>query len=306
MPSLRARIIAVNGQTGDGRFGGTGGALGVRSDRGLTYATDMPPGTRLVAGQWWAPDYQGPPLISLDASIANGMGIGVGDTMTFNILGRDITATIGNLRAIDYTTLTMNFAVVFAPGTLEGAPDQLIATVEATAEAEPVVREAVLSQFANVTAIRVKDAIDTVASVIANVSDAARAVAALALIAGTLVLAGAIAAGRRARIYDAVVLKVLGATRRNVLAAYLVEYALIGLAASAIAGVLGASAAWLIVTKLMRAPWVFLPERRLVLTVILCTLAVTIRLHRHLARARPEGFANFASPLSLLRHSPMG
>src|SRR5262249_25672475 len=144
----------------------------VRSDRGLTYATDMPPGTRVVAGQWWAADYQGPPLISLDANIAHGMDVGVGDTMTFNILGRDITATTGNLRTIDYTTLTMNFAVIFAPGTLEGAPQTHIATVEATPEAEPKVREAVLSQFANVTAIRVKDAIDTVATMIENVSNA--------------------------------------------------------------------------------------------------------------------------------------
>jgi putative ABC transport system permease protein len=158
---------------------------------------------------------------------------------------------------------------------LEAAPQTHIATVEAVPAAESAVREAVLSHFANVTAIRVKDAIDTVAQLIGDVSNAARAVAALALVAGTLVLAGAIAAGQRARIYDAVVLKVLGATRRNVLVAYAVEYALIGLAASIIAGVLGAIAARLIVTKLMHAPWVFLPDS-LVWTVILCTLAVTI------------------------------
>lgn len=275
MPSLRARIIAVNGRSVNEDNVAPEARWAVRSDRGLTYATDMPPGTRVVAGQWWAADYKGPPLISLDANIARGMGIGVGDTMTFNILGRDITATIGNLRTIDYTTLTMNFAVIFAPGTLEGAPQTHIATVEATPDAEPKVREAVLSQFANVTAIRVKDAIDTVATMIENVSNAAHAVAGLALVAGTLVLAGAIAAGRRARIYDAVVLKVLGATRRNVLAAYLVEYTLIGLAASVIAAALGAIAARLIVTKLMHAPWVFLPDS-LVWTVILCTIAVTI------------------------------
>jgi putative ABC transport system permease protein len=275
MPSLRARIIAVNGKPVSEGTVAPEARWAVRSDRGLTYSAEMPPGTSITAGQWWSPDYKGPPLISLDARIAHGMGIGVGDTMTFNILGRDITATIGNLRSIDYTTLTMNFAVIFAPGTLEAAPQTHIATVEAVPAAESAVREAVLSHFANVTAIRVKDAIDTVAQLIGDVSNAARAVAALALVAGTLVLAGAIAAGQRARIYDAVVLKVLGATRRNVLAAYAVEYALIGLAASVIAGVLGAIAARLIVTKLMHAPWVFLPDS-LVWTVIFCTLAVTI------------------------------
>jgi putative ABC transport system permease protein len=273
MPSLRARITGINGTQLNEDNVAPEARWAVRSDRGLTYSATMPPGTRIVAGQWWDASYQGPPLISLDANIAKGMGIGVGDTMTFNILGRDITATIANLREIDYTTLTMNFAVIFAPGTLESAPQTHIATVEATPATESAVREAVLAKFANVTAIRVKDAINTIAEVIDNVSVAARAVAGLALVVGTLVLAGAIAAGRRARIYDAVVLKVLGATRRNILLAYAVEYALIGLAASLIAGVIGTVASGLIITKLMHAPWVFLPHS-LVATVIICTLAV--------------------------------
>lgn len=273
MPSLRARITGINGKPLSEETVAPNARWAVRSDRGLTYSATVPPGTRIVAGQWWDANYQGPPLISLDANIANGMGLGVGDTMTFNILGRDITATIASLRDIDYTTLTMNFAVIFAPGTLEAAPQTHIATIEAAPASESAVREAVLSKFSNVTAIRVKDAIDTVAEVIGNVSNAAHAVAALALIVGTMVLAGAIAAGRRARIYDAVVLKVLGATRRNILVAYAVEYALIGLAASLIAGAIGTVAGRLIVTKLMHAPWVFLPHS-LVATVIICTLAV--------------------------------
>ena len=274
MPSLRARIVAVNGTPISEDTVAPGARWAVRSDRGLTYASEVPPGTRIVAGSWWPPTYNGPPLISLDANIAQGVGVGIGDTMTFNILGREVTATIGNLRAIDYTTLTMNFAVVFAPGTLEGAPQTHIATVEASPERETAVREAVLSQFANVTAIRVRDAIDSVAEIIESVSTSARALAALALVVGTLVLAGAIAAGRRARIYDAVVLKVLGATRRNILGAYALEYALIGVAASAIAGTLGVLASYLVVTHLMRASWVLLPGS-LAATIVLCTLAVT-------------------------------
>ena len=149
----------------------------------------------------------------------------------------------------------------------------LASAVSATPEAEGGLREAVLSRFPNVTAISVKDALATASETFGRIADAARALASLALIAGVLVLAGAIAAGRRARIYDAVVLKVLGATRKNLLAAYIVEYAAIGLSASVIAGALGTLAGWLIVSKVMRAEWVFLPGT-LVGTAVVCTLAV--------------------------------
>ena len=275
MPSLRARITGVNGQPINENAVAPDARWATRSDRGLTYAAEPPPGTRITEGQWWSADYQGPPLISLDSSIAKGMGIGIGDTMTFNILGRDVTATIANLRAIDYLTLGINFAVVFAPGTLEGAPQTHIATVEASRETESALREAVLSQFANVTAISIRDTIDSLAEVIDNIANAARAAAGLALVVGTLVLAGTIAAGRQARIYDAVVLKVLGATRRNILFAYVVEYALIGLAASGIAGVLGAFAAKFVIRQMGYATWE-LQRSDLVLTVLLCSLAVTV------------------------------
>lgn len=274
MPSLRARITGINGQPVNEDTVAPNARWAVRSDRGLTYAAEPPPGTRVIAGQWWSADYQGPPLISLDSNIAQGMGIGIGDTMTFNILGREVNATIANLRAVDYMTLSINFAVVFAPGTLEGAPQTHIATVEASRDAEPALREAVLSQFGNVTAISIRDTIESLAEVIDNIADAARAAAGLALVVGTLVLAGAIAAGRQARIYDAVVLKVLGATRRNILFAYVVEYALIGLAASGIAGVLGAFAAKFVIGQMQYVTWE-LQRTDLVLTVLLCSLAVT-------------------------------
>ncbi|HEY4135556.1 MAG TPA: FtsX-like permease family protein [Alphaproteobacteria bacterium] len=273
MPSLRARIVAINGAEVSEDNVAPEARWAVRSDRGLTYSATMPDGAKVVAGKWWAPDYQGPPLISFDASVAAGMHIGVGDNLTFDVLGRRITATIANLRQVNYTTLSLNFAVIFAPGTLEGAPQTHIATVTATPAAEDVVREAVLSRFPNVTAVSVKDALATAADAFGRIATAARALASLALISGVLVLAGAIAAGRRARIYDAVVLKVLGATRRNLLAAYVVEYAAIGLSASVIAAGLGTLAGWLIVTRIMRADWVFLPGT-LVATAAVCTLAV--------------------------------
>ena len=202
------------------------------------------------------------------------MGVGVGDTLTFNVLGRDIEARIGNLRSIDWTTLGMNFTVIFAPGTLEVAPHTFIATVRTAPGQEAAVLQAVTDRLPNVSAVRVKDALDAVNQILGNIGLAVNATAIVTLLAGTLVLAGAIAAGHRRRVYDAVVLKVLGATRRDVLGAYLVEYGCLGLATAAIAAVLGTGVAWFVITEIMHAPWLFFPGN-VALTALLC-LAITV------------------------------
>ncbi|HVO15670.1 MAG TPA: FtsX-like permease family protein [Alphaproteobacteria bacterium] len=274
MPSLRARIVRINDVPVDQARVAKSAAWAVDSDRGLTYAAAPPPGSHIVAGQWWPKDYKGPPLISFDAGLAAGMGVGIGDTLTFNVLGRDIEARIGNLRTIDWTTLGMNFTVIFAPGTLEAAPHTFIATVRAAPGQEAAVLDAVTGRLPNVSAVRVKDALDAVNQILGNIGLAVNATAVVTLLAGTLVLAGAIAAGHRRRVYDAVVLKVLGATRRDVLRAYLVEYGCLGLATAAIAAVLGTGVAWFVIARIMGAPWVFFPQN-VALTALLC-LAITV------------------------------
>jgi putative ABC transport system permease protein len=274
MPSLRARIVRINDVPVDQARVAKSAAWAVDSDRGLTYAAAPPPGSHIVAGQWWSKDYKGPPLISFDAGLAAGMGVGIGDTLTFNVLGRDIEARIGNLRTIDWTTLGMNFTVIFAPGTLEAAPHTFIATVRAAPGQEAAVLDAVTGRLPNVSAVRVKDALDAVNQILGNIGLAVNATAVVTLLAGTLVLAGAIAAGHRRRVYDAVVLKVLGATRRDVLRAYLVEYGCLGLATAAIAAVLGTGVAWFVIARIMGAPWVFFPQN-VALTALLC-LAITV------------------------------
>ncbi len=271
MPSLRARIARINGARLSEAAIAPEARWAVRGDRGLTYAATPPPDTRLVAGKWWPADYKGPPVISFDARIARGFGVGVGDTLTFNVLGREITATIANLREIEWSNLSMNFITIFAPGTLEDAPQTHIATVKAEMDAEEALADAVASRFANVTAIRVKEALDAAAGVLANIGAAARGVAALALLAGTLVLGGAVAAGHHRRVYDSVVLKVLGARRRELLKAFVIEYALIGLLTSILAGALGSAAAYFVLTRIMDTSWTILPAT-LVLTALVCTV----------------------------------
>ena len=274
MPMVRARIVKLNGVPAAEAAVHPDARWATRSERGLTYAAAMPEGSRLVAGDWWPADYRGPPQVSFDAELARGMGLGVGDTITFNVLGREITATIANLRRVQWRTVGMNFTVIFAPGTLESAPHSHIAAVYAEPEAEMRLLAAVNDALPNVSGVRVRDALESAAGILETIGVALRSTATVTLLAGLLVLAGAIAAGHRRRVYDAVVLKVLGATRGRVLRAFLLEYGLLGLVTAAIAAVLGAIVAWAVLTLAMGSPWTFLPGTAIG-TALLC-LAVML------------------------------
>jgi putative ABC transport system permease protein len=259
VPSLRGRLVKLNGVPVEQVDVASGARWAVRSERGLTYSPTLPTGSRLVEGRWWPADYKGPPLVSFDAELARGMGLKIGDTLTVNVLGREVTAEIANLRAIDWTSLRINYALVFSPGTFAGAPETFIATARVPPQQEAALQKAVTDRFANISAIPVKDALQAVSQMVSQVAVVLQVTAAIALGAAGLVLAGALAASRRRRLYEAVVLKVLGATRRDLVAAFLWEYGLLGLLAAAVASVLGTIAAYLVLTEIMRTDWVFLP-----------------------------------------------
>jgi putative ABC transport system permease protein len=258
VPSLRGRISALNGVPVEKAFVGPDARWATSSERGLTYARSLPSGSRLVAGEWWPANYRGPPLVSFAADLARGMKLKVGDTITINVLGRDVTATIANLREIDWTSLNINFAIVLSPGTLDGAPQTFIATARATPGDEAALERAVTDTFPNVSAIDVRDALGTLSDIVGAIAAAVRITAAITLAAGALVLAGAIAATHRRRVYEAVVLKVLGATRRQIAGSFLIEYGLVGFAAAVIACAIGTIAAYFLLTRVMHAPWQFL------------------------------------------------
>lgn len=259
VPSLRGRIIEIDGVRADQVQVDPDAQWALRGDRGLTYAKSPPPNSTVVDGEWWPEDYSGPPLISFDAELARGMGIGVGDTLTYNVLGRNVTGTIANLRLIEWTGMGINFTTVFAPGLLEAAPHTHLATVRVTPDSEEALFKAVTDDFPNVTAVRVRDAIKAANDLLGSLGVAVRATGAVTLLGGILVLAGAIAAGHRARVYDSVMLKVLGATRSDIVIAYLVEYALLGLATALIAAVMGSVISFGVITFVMQADWLFLP-----------------------------------------------
>lgn len=274
VPMLRGRISAVNGVSPRDMEIPPDIQWIFRGDRGLTWMREQRAGDELTVGEWWPADYDGPPLVSLDDDVGEALGIGPGDTLGVNILGRDVEVTIANLRAIDWSNLTINFVMVFSPGVLERAPQSHIATVKAEPEAEDGLEIAVTDRFINVSSIRVKEALEQVGQLMNHIATAVRAIAAVALAAGVLVLAGAVAAGHHRRVYDAVVLKVLGATRRVIAQAFLLEYGLLGLVTAAIASVIGSLAAYLVLTEIMGTPFIFLPEA--VLTTALLATAITI------------------------------
>ncbi|WP_424812348.1 ABC transporter permease [Roseococcus sp. YIM B11640] len=273
VPSLRARVSAVNGVPAEQVQATPETAWALRGDRGLTYTGAMPEGTRVVAGRWWAPDYDGPPLVSFDANIARGWGIGLGDTITVNVLGRDIDLTIANLRQVEWRSLGMNFTLIASPGLLSSAPHTHIATVRGDASADSLLLRRVTDALPNVSGIRVREALEAVGALLGRIGGALRATGSVTLLAGALVLAGAVAAGQRRRVREAVLLKTVGATRPQILRAFLVEFGVLGIAAGLLAALAGTAAAWGVVTGVMRQPWIFLPGT-LAVTVAGCMLLV--------------------------------
>ena len=291
VPMLRGRIVAANGIKAEDLKPGEGSAWVLRGDRGITYATPIPDGSRVVAGEWWGADYAGAPLVSLESKTAADLNLKVGDSITVNVLGRNITARIANLRAVDWQNLGINFVLVFSPGAFAGAPHSDIATLTFTDGDMPAQETALIKALAKtfpaVSAVRVKDALETVDRLIGNLLLALRSASAVTLIAAALVLGGALAASQRFRIYDAVVLKTLGATRGRLIAAYALEYLLIGLATVLFGVAAGSLAAALVVTRVMEVPFVFVPAQAagaagaaLLVTVVLGLLGTFTALDR--------------------------
>jgi putative ABC transport system permease protein len=278
VPMLRGRIVAADGIKAEELKPGEGSAWVLRGDRGITYSPTLPPGSRLVAGEWWPADYAGPPLVSIEERTAGDLKLKVGDTIAVNVLGRTVTARIANLRAVDWQSLGINFVLVFSPGTFVGAPHTDIATLTfadgGTAKEETALIRALADAFPAVSTLRVKDALDAVDHLVGNLVLSLRGASAITLIAAALVLGGALAAGQRFRIYDAVVLRTLGATRTRLLAAYALEYLLIGLAAVLFGLLAGSIAAALVVTRIMEFSfvWVALPAIGTTLLALLTTV----------------------------------
>ncbi len=273
VPMLRGRILAFNGQDVTQMNVPPAGRWVLRGDRGITYEEKLPANSTLTAGQWWPSNYSGEPLVSFSAEEASELGLKLGDTVTVNVLGRNITARIANFRNVEWESLSINFVMVFSPNTFRGAPHAWLATLtdpSATAGQEATILRSVTNAYPTITSVRVKDAIDIVDQLVGQLATAIRAAAAVALIASVLVLAGALAAGNRARTHDAVILKTLGGTRSMLMRAFSYEYMMLGAATAVFALLAGGISAWFVVSRIMRLPSTFLPD------VAVLTLAISL------------------------------
>ncbi|WP_448585977.1 ABC transporter permease [Thermaurantiacus sp.] len=274
VPSLRGPITAVNGTPVTDLKAVPEGAWVLRGDRGLTWSATLPEGNRLVAGRWWPEDYAGPPLVSMDAEQAGLLGLEVGDTLTVSVLGVELTARIASLREIRWDSLGFNFVLVFDPNTLAGAPYSFMATVSPPPALEAAFPARVGAAVPTASVVRVKDVAGQVGALLRQVGIAVRSAASVAVLAGLAVLVGAIAAQARTRIYDGVILKTLGATRRQLLGSAALEYAGLGVIVAGIALGLGALFAWVVLTRVFELG--FQPHWPTVLATVALGALVTL------------------------------
>ncbi len=273
-PMLRGRITAVKGVPADKVTPEPGAAWALRGDRGLTYSAEIPKGSELIEGQWWAKDYAGKPLVSMEQEIAKGLNLKIGDSLTVNVLGREIEVEVANLRRVNWRSMGINFVLVFTPNALAAAPHSHVVTVEMEGGDEAKLLNTMAANFPSVTAVRVKDALATVGELLGQMLAAVRGANALTLLTGILVLAGAMASGLATRSYESVILKTHGATRTQLMLAFMVEYGLLGFV-SALFGILsGTLGAWYLATFILEMPWSFSWSTAVATAVIAMVLSI--------------------------------
>jgi putative ABC transport system permease protein len=285
-PMLRGVITRINGRPAAEVVGDH---WVIRGDRGVTYAATLPGNATITAGTFWAEDYAGEPQISFAAEEAEEMGLRLGDRMTVNILGRDIEATITSFRAVDFSSAGMGFVMAMNPAAVAGAPSTSIATVYAEEEAEAVILRDLSRAYPNITAIRVRDAIDRVTEALGAIATATAWAASATLLTGFIVLIGAAAAGERARVYEAALLKTLGATRGKILGSFALRAGLMGAAAGVVAIAAGALAGWAVMVFVMEAEYAFEPVSAVAIVCggVLATLAAGLAFAWRPLAARP-------------------
>ena len=285
-PMLRGIITRINGQPAREV---AGDHWVIRGDRGVTYSAALPEDTTLTAGTWWEPDYAGPPLVSFAAEEAAEIGLHLGDDITVNILGRDITATIASFREVDFSTAGIGFVMSMNPAALEAAPHSFISTVYAEEAAEATILRDLTSTYPNITAIRVRDAVDRVAEIMGGIAQATAWGAAATLLTGFLVLIGAAAAGEQARPYEAAVLKTLGAARARILQSFALRAALLGAAAGLVALGAGVAGGWAVMTYLMEVDFAVQWSSALLIVLggVLATLLASLGFAWRPLAARP-------------------
>ncbi|MEP7351045.1 MAG: FtsX-like permease family protein [Sphingorhabdus sp.] len=250
IPALRGTIIEYGGQRVDQLKELPEGAWVLNGDRGLTYSAEIPKGSEVTKGKWWPANYKGPALVSLDAAVATSLGVDIGDSLTVSLLGVEVPATIASLRAVKWENFGLNYAIVFSPGSLDAAPHNMVATLTVPKAAERVLAKSIPPAFPSASVIEVGEVVGQVTTLLTQMAQAIAAAASIAILAGIAVLVGAIAAARASRIYDSVILKLLGSTRFQILGAQAMEYGVLALILGVMSLALGLGASWYVITQI--------------------------------------------------------
>ena len=285
-PMLRGAITKINGRPA--RESAPGHWV-LRGDRGISYAARLPEGTEISKGSFWPEGYSGPPQASFSRKEAEDLGLDLGDKITANILGREITAEITSLREVDFASGAMNFVMILNEAALAGAPHSNIATLYAPPEAEADILRQSAKTWPNVTAIAIREAVDQASEALSAIAKATAWAAAGTLLTGFAVLIGAAAAGQEARNQEAAILKTLGATRAKILTSFALRAALQGAAAGAIAACTGAAAGYAVCRFVMEVPYHFdaASAAAILLGGITATLLANLFYARAALRAKP-------------------
>ena len=274
VPSLRGAVVAIKGRRVEDMASIPPDAWILRGDRTLTWSATLPPRNRVVAGAWWPRDYHGPPLVSLGADAAKALDLHIGDPITISVLGVDVPARIAALREIDWGGLGLNFAIIFSPGYIEEAPHSLLASVYAPPGSDGAIASVVGTALPSVSLIRVGDVISQIGDLLGQIAVAIRAAGTITVAAGIVVLLGAVAASADSRRYDSVILKLVGGTRRQVLSAQAIEYALLAALLSIVALIVGGGAGWYVVVHVLALP--FTPSWGVVAATLAASAAATL------------------------------
>jgi len=261
VPLVRGRITALAGVPAEKIDAPSSEAWILRGDRGLTWMGPPPEGARIVKGEWWPDDYKGPLLTSMDDEALEAFGLKIGDTVTINIAGREMVATITSSRAIEWQNFGLNFVFILSPGMIENAPHNWVATVRTDdLDTEAAIDREIAARMPNISSISVREAAATAGRILGLVSTAIQITAGITLVAGFAVLAGTVAASEARRIQSSIILKVLGATRPIILFSYMLEYALLGLVTALVAVGIGTAASWGMIRGFLETDFVFAPD----------------------------------------------
>jgi putative ABC transport system permease protein len=278
LPTVRARISAINGKTIDpdsDDFKKDRGRLGFEYT--ITYRDKLDETENILEGKFWDPSPSSTPEISIEESLEGMMGLDVGGSVTFDILGRKITARVTSIRRVDWKNARTGFYVLFRPGVLEAAPNVYIAALDAplTEPARSRFQRDLVDAYPNITAIDVVDIVRGLQKILNTITVGVSFIGGFVFLSGVLILIGSIAMTKFQRIYEAAVLKTLGATRRMVLTMLMLEYALLGLIAGVIGSIAAMGLAYAISVHVFELDWQLVPAIYLIgtaATILLVTL----------------------------------